>query len=386
MHAGSRGDRFTLGLTRGLRALFLLVLFGAWLVDVWLLRRDPGVAQIGTATVGIVAATVALRPRLALIGTTLASTISLVLTVTLDRGNSLFFFTEFAALPVLLGFTLAARDRMRWAVGALLVLAAAAVSLRGSFLAAELILLASISVLCLCAAAAVRYVTLEEVDRRRSIDTARRDERLDIARDLHDVVGHYVTGMVVLAQAHGFTAAEGSAQRAAFAEIERAGQQALDSIRQLGGVLRDDAAREARTHLDDVVALVEQLRSTHPQIELDVDDRLRAHALPAGTAITLFRIVQEMTTNVRKHAAADAPVIVHIGRDGASLVVSCANDLIAGEPARAASSGLGLVGMRERVAAIGGTMTDGPVSPNGWCVEVRLPITNAGTVASGAVR
>ncbi len=386
MHAGQRGDRFTLGLTRGLRALFLLVLIGAWLVDVWLVRRDPGVAQIGTAAVGVTAAAVALRPRLALIGTTVASTLSLVLTVTLDRGNSLFFFTEFAALPVLLGVTLAARDRLRWPVGALLVLAAAAISLRGSFLAVELILLASISVLCLCAAAAVRYVSLEEVDRQQSIDTARRDERLDIARDLHDVVGHYVTGMVVLAQAHGFTAAEGSAQRAAFAEIERAGQQALDSIRQLGGVLRDDAARQARTHLDDVIALVEQLRSTHPHVQLDVDQRLRAQALPASTVITLFRVVQEMTTNVRKHATVDAPVIVRIGRDGAALAVSCTNESLGGDVTRAAGSGLGLVGMRERVAAIGGTMTGGAVPPNGWCVEVRLPISNVSPVANGVAR
>src|SRR5262249_10097356 len=140
--AGPRGDRFTFGLARWLRALFLLVLLGAWMVDVWLVRHDPGIAPAGTAFVAIVAGAVAVHRPLVLTGAALAAAASLTLTITLDRGVTLFFFTEFAALPVLLGLTLRSHDRIRWPVSALVVLAAAAISLRGDFLAAELILLA----------------------------------------------------------------------------------------------------------------------------------------------------------------------------------------------------------------------------------------------------
>ena len=92
------------------------------------------------------------------------------------------------------------------------------------------------------AAAAVVYIHIRDNERRTSIEQARENERLDLARELHDIVGHHVTGIVVLAQASRFTsgAEPGVVGRRAFADIEAAGVETLTSVRRLIGLLRTD--------------------------------------------------------------------------------------------------------------------------------------------------
>ena len=138
---------------------------------------------------------------------TAASVISLLETSRrFDAGGPGFgFFTEFVVMPVLLAAVLVRPTRLRWPVAALVVIAAEAISLRTDATPIRAVLATSMFVLLGAAVAAVVYIHIRENERRTSIDQARENERLDLARELHDIVGHHVTGIVVLAQANRFT-------------------------------------------------------------------------------------------------------------------------------------------------------------------------------------
>ena len=114
-------------------------------------------------------------------------------------------FTQLAVMPVLLAAVLTRPTRWRWPVAALVVVAAETVALRARETPQRAIIAMTMLVLLGVAAAAVVYIHLRDSDRRASIEQARQNERLDLARELHDIVGHHVTGIVVLAQASRFT-------------------------------------------------------------------------------------------------------------------------------------------------------------------------------------
>ena len=186
---------------------------------------------------------------------------------------------------------------------ALVVLAAESVSLRADDTPIRAIIAMSMLVLLGAATAAVVYIRLRDSERRTSIENARYNERLDLARELHDVVGHHVTGIVVLAQANRFTsgAEPSSAADRALADIEAAGLETLTSVRRLIGLLRTDPSTATGPRLTDIEQLVEDLRSTHPSTDLIIDDAVRADWVPADLATTVHRLVQEAATNVRRH-------------------------------------------------------------------------------------
>jgi signal transduction histidine kinase len=217
-----------------------------------------------------------------------------------------------------------------------------------------------------------------EAARRQAVEAARQAERLDIARELHDVVAHHVTGIVVQAQAARLVAEQRPEVAAeALRSIEAAGTDALGSMRAMVGSLRgaDEVARVPSTSIADIGDLVAQAqRSGHP-VSWSLDLPPGAD-LPDAVSGAAYRIVQESLSNVRRHAEPAASVVVRVAGTADAVEVVVADD---GSPARARRSGpagFGIIGMAERVAALGGTLEAGPPAdaPAGWQVRARLPL------------
>jgi signal transduction histidine kinase len=206
------------------------------------------------------------------------------------------------------------------------------------------------------------------------------DERARIARELHDVVAHGLSVIVVQAAAERRSLQEPEVDRssvdAALSSIERTGREALVDLRRLLGLLRrtDDpmalAPQPGLAQLDDLLTPV---RDAGIQVDLDVSgERL---PLPPGLDLTAYRIVQEALTNVLKHAdARSVRVRIAFARNQLDLRVS--DDGSGAGSLSSADPGHGLVGMRERVSVFGGTVTAGTTDGGGgWTVHARLPVS-----------
>jgi signal transduction histidine kinase len=198
-------------------------------------------------------------------------------------------------------------------------------------------------------------------------------ERRRIARDLHDVIAHSVSVMIVQAGAARLLLAEQPARAAGpLLAVEEAGRQALAELRRLLGMLRESEAQPTLTPqpgLAEMEALVAQARAAGLPVELAVEGEPRA--LPSGVELAAYRIVQESLTNTRKHAGpAQARVVVRYDREALELTITDDGR------ARAAgdSGGHGLAGMRERVALYGGALEAGPGQQGGFSVSARLPL------------
>jgi signal transduction histidine kinase len=199
-------------------------------------------------------------------------------------------------------------------------------------------------------------------------------ERARIARELHDVVAHSVSVMVVQAQAGPRLLAAPESAGEAFRSIETTGRDALVELRRLLGVLRggdeQPAATAPQPGLDRLQGLVEQVRAAGLRVDLRVEGE-PVH-LPAGIDLSAYRIVQEALTNTLKHAGrAEAEVIVRFEQSAVELEVL---DNGTGPPPDPNGSGHGLVGMRERVALYGGILEAGSRNGHGFAVRARLPL------------
>jgi signal transduction histidine kinase len=224
----------------------------------------------------------------------------------------------------------------------------------------------------LAAALEARTAALE----REQEETARlavTEERARIARELHDVVAHSVSTMVLQAGAERVALEDGQrSTREALRSIEEIGRQALAEMRRLVGVLRkEDEAVPLAPHpsLALLEPLVGHVRDAGLPVELRVLGERRP--LPPGLDISAYRIVQEALTNVLKHAGpAHARVLVRYG--DRELEIEVADD--GRGPNSSGASGHGLVGMRERVALFGGELETGRGERSGFVVRVRLPL------------
>lgn len=222
-------------------------------------------------------------------------------------------------------------------------------------------------------------LVLREIDTRRAatLDEVRSGERMELARDLHDVVAHQVTGIIVAAQAAAVVARSNPDEvDKALAAIEAAGIEALTAMRRMVGVLRgqdSDGARTPGAELADLAGLVERFDPEEQLVKLITDPGLEHAVLPAGVAATGYRVVQEAMTNVRRHAAAATAVEIDVRIRDEVLRVTVRNDGVGGKPAGGAS-GFGLVGMAERVAALDGALTAGPGGPGVWIVDAWIPL------------
>jgi signal transduction histidine kinase len=197
-------------------------------------------------------------------------------------------------------------------------------------------------------------------------ERARRDERLDMARELHDVVAHHVTGMLVQAQA-ALVVAEQSKDAACgmLPRIVDGGTDALGAMRAMVRTLRDNGAATATSDLTaDLHRLVERSAlPVHTNIELAADVR-------PELGRSVLRLVQEALTNTRKHAADATRVEVDVRLTADSVLLSVVDNGTTRPPH---SGGFGLVGMRERVHELGGRFFAGGTG-DGWLVTAELPL------------
>lgn len=198
------------------------------------------------------------------------------------------------------------------------------------------------------------------------------EERTRIARELHDVVAHSVSVMIIQAGAARRTLhADPDAAIAALSTIEGSGREAMAELRRVLGVLRHDdqadlAPQPSIASLSDLVADDLDL-----PIRLDVADDLGV--IPPSVELTGYRVVQEALTNVRRHAGPVTRVNVRLCRTADHLVIEVDDDG-RGAAADATPEGFGLVGMRERVSTVGGSLDVGPHRGGGWRVRAELPV------------
>jgi signal transduction histidine kinase len=219
--------------------------------------------------------------------------------------------------------------------------------------------------------AAVRADELREAEAARAVA----DERRRIAREMHDVVAHSVSMMVIQAGgARRILDRDPARAAAAAALIERAGREALVEMRHLLGLLHagDDSAEYApQPTLANLDGLVERARAAGLPVRLDVEGE--RPELTTGLDLAAYRVLQEALTNVIKHGgSAPTDVRVHYRADAVEVVVT--NEERAAAGPRLDGSGQGLVGMRERARMYGGELQAGPRPGGGFELAVRLPL------------
>ncbi|GAB3470249.1 histidine kinase [Kineococcus endophyticus] len=212
----------------------------------------------------------------------------------------------------------------------------------------------------------------------------RQAERLATARDLHDVVAGHLSGIALQTEAALVAARAGGADTTVLAGVRTASVEALQQMRVLVDVLRtDDPARPVDGPVPTLAAAVELARAAGLQVRTDwpadlaagTDPRLPAGApSPAPVAVVAHRVLTEALTNARKHAAA-GPVTVQASWTADLLLLRVDSPLAPRRTAGPAGEGAGLRGVRERVAAVGGTVRAGAdaADPALWRLEARLP-------------
>ncbi|RSS83530.1 sensor histidine kinase [Streptomyces sp. WAC06614] len=208
-------------------------------------------------------------------------------------------------------------------------------------------------------------------------------ERARIARELHDVVAHNVSVMVVQADGAAYVMDVAPEQaKEALQTISGTGRQALAEMRRLLGVLRTGEPEESEDYVpqpdvEQIEVLVEQVRAAGLDVDFAVEGAPRP--LPSGVELTAYRIVQEALTNTRKHGGPEARASVRLVYfdDGLGLLVEddgrgAAHELY--EDGGADGAGHGLIGMRERVGMVGGTLEAGPRPGGGFRISALLPL------------
>jgi signal transduction histidine kinase len=207
-----------------------------------------------------------------------------------------------------------------------------------------------------------------------SVAAAQQAERLALARELHDVVAHYVTGIVVHSQAAQAVADQNpKAALEVLPIITTSGHEALTAMRRLVGTLRGTEATPTSRDNDELEA---QIRRTVEQVGGPVRLEVKlADPVPPELAQSVIRLVQESLTNARKHAAGVSRIDVDVRTDDGAVLVRVADDGTGQHSSPVGGSGgFGLVGMRERVELLGGRFSAGPNGGSGWTVAAELPL------------
>ncbi|ONI77577.1 two-component sensor histidine kinase [Kribbella sp. ALI-6-A] len=199
----------------------------------------------------------------------------------------------------------------------------------------------------------LRLSRAAEAERRRHVaETTLTTERTRVARELHDVVTHHVTAMVVQAEAARYLTTSPERLDQTLTAITDTGRQAVTDLRQLLGLLNPDHSAEPRTpSLGELTALVEQTRRAGQPVELTEEGEPMAAAGSAG--VTAYRVVQEALTNALKHAYGNH-TSVHVRHGEREIIVEIRTDGPGTHPASPGGSGRGLAGLRERVTMLGG--------------------------------
>ncbi|KUM82167.1 histidine kinase [Streptomyces curacoi] len=228
----------------------------------------------------------------------------------------------------------------------------------------------------------------ERAERTREEEARRRvaEERLRIARDLHDVVAHHIALVNVQAgvAAHVMDKRPDQAKEA-LAHVREASRSALNELRATVGLLRQSGDPEAPTEpapgLDRLDELAGTFRSAGLHVEVARADQ--DTTLPAAVGLAAYRVIQEALTNVQKHAGPKAKAEVSVVRVGPNIEITVLDDG-AGEDDTPGGGGHGLLGMRERVTALRGTLTTGPRYGGGFRVHAILPVKSGTGAAEDA--
>ena len=204
-------------------------------------------------------------------------------------------------------------------------------------------------------------------------------ERARIARELHDIVAHSISVVAIQTQVvRRRLGPEHAREIEDLRALEETARGAMRELRRMLGVLRADergASLEPQPGIGDLPRLLDEARTAGTRVVERIEPPPRD--LPPGLELTVYRVIQEALTNVRKHATgAAAHVAIQYGVD--DLTVRVANDAPPGRSVEPSTSqGHGLLGMRERVSLYGGSMTAGPAPDGGYAVGVQLPIPRA---------
>ncbi|MEU8513870.1 histidine kinase [Kitasatospora sp. NPDC048722] len=232
------------------------------------------------------------------------------------------------------------------------------------------------------------YLRLLDTTREREENARLNDQRLEFARELHDFVGHHVTAITAQVKAVRFITASGrpptpEALDQALANIEDAAAQATGSMRAMVDLLRRPDRRpplQAPEGLQALHGLAESLRAAGPAVNLTIDPRLVTGPPADHIASTVHHIVREALTNIRKHAPRADTVAIDVrvsGNDSGMLSVGVQDDADqpqAGPSADRRGGGFGILGLHERVHALGGQLTAGPGPVGGWQVAADIPL------------
>jgi signal transduction histidine kinase len=218
----------------------------------------------------------------------------------------------------------------------------------------------------------------ERAERERELISHQRvhDERTRIARELHDVVAHSVSLMVIqTAAARRQLSVDPARADEALATVESTGRVAMTEMRRILGVLRDDEPQHSLAPQPSL-SVIDELVASAPDLPVEMRAEGDLGGLPAGVELSAYRIVQESLTNVRRHAGTVRRVEVSVARVDQQLIVEVNDD---GRGASAAppsdSGGFGILGMRERVAAYDGELVAGPRDGGGWHVRAVFPVS-----------
>jgi signal transduction histidine kinase len=261
--------------------------------------------------------------------------------------------------------------RLALVAGALLTLAAGGVVLRSNapFTPLEVVYAVGFWALPPLGAAVVAgYLRHQRTARTRDVDLARREQRLELAGDLHDYVAHDVSEMIAQAQAAALVA-DGDV-RTALERIEVAGQRAMTSMDRMVHMLHADGPAPGLSELPELTERFAEASGV--RVSLDLDPALAAR-IPRELTSTVHRVVVEALTNIRRHAPDTRQVAVAVTPVGESVRVSVVND-VSRPAADAGRGGLGLPGLAGRVGALSGTLRAGPLG-DGWEVVATLPMT-----------
>lgn len=346
--------------------------------------HDP----VGVVFVAVVAIGVMLRRRKpipALLTVLSVVAVSAVVSSLTGVGSAWLYLTVWVML-----FNVGLRDgsRRMWAFGVVIVIAglAAFVDPVNGF-SSDLLERIRSSVGVTAMSAASYLVGVQINIRRQALVTHRREaareaviaERSRIAHEMHDIIGHNLSVITSLANG-GSVAVRNSPSDAehAFAAIGEMSRSSVQEVRRILTVLRydqspDGASLTPQPGLDDVAALVDTVRATGVNIALERSGDLER--ISPGRQLVVFRIVQESLTNVLRHGGPRPHVSISIASVAAELTVIVENTGTRSRLTPSDSStepGHGIVGMRERAAAYGGTV-DARATPMGWCVSARIP-------------
>lgn len=340
---------------------------------------DDIAGAMATALVALVAAVLTLMRRQMPVRVSVAGAFALSLTasvVSLSIGSLTLSLTETAALIVLTVIGVRGESSARGAVivgASALVVTLAAVLLRIGADITVILLGLLVWGCAITGGVAARYV---QKRRERAMDDHRRAERMELARELHDVVAHQVSGIVVQAQAAIIVARNDPDQVSeSLSSIESAGIEALTGMRRMVGAIREEADRgEPLTvpyGLADIPTLVDRFDPGRERTTLRLEN---GHSpMPPGVGETGYRVVREALTNVRRHAP-EGNTQVSVSVVDVALVLDISNDGVRARPAAPGSRGFGLMGMEERVTALGGEMRAGAAGADSWNVRVTLPL------------